>query len=146
MKDQWNDPENGQEPLGVEVSDQELETILKDFKCSVHAWSDAAYVRSRTMTAEVRHRSVRVALGWAMGCLLVAGTVSGGVLERNHRIEAAKAATAQRAAEEQRQIREEKAAKESDEGLLAAVDSDISRQVPSALEPLAQMMNDDETK
>lgn len=128
------------------ISDEELETALNDFKSSMHAWSDAAYSRPRTLAAEVRHRSWRVALGWAMGCLLVAGTFSGGLMERNHRIEAARMAAAQRAADQQRQLREEQAAKETDEALMAGVDSDISRQVPSALEPLAEMMNDEETK
>jgi hypothetical protein len=146
MRDKWDDPANGQEQWEMEASDQELETALKDFKSSIHAWSDAAYSRPRTLAAEVRHRSWRVALGWAMGCLLVAGTLSGGVIERNHRIELAKAAAAQRAAEAQRHLLVEQAAKETDEALMASVDSDISRQVPSALEPLAEMMNDDETK
>jgi hypothetical protein len=146
MSNQLDDPANGQEQLAMGVSDKELETALQEFKSSMHAWSDAAYSRPRALAAEVRHRSWRVALGWAMGCLLIAGTVSGGLIERNHRIEVIKAAAAQRAAEQQRQLREEQAAKETDEGLLAGVDSDISRQVPSALEPLAEMMNDDETR
>jgi hypothetical protein len=146
MRDKLDDPGNGQEQRIMGISDKELETALNDFKSSMHAWSEAAYSRPRTLAAEVRHRSWRVALGWAMGCLLVAGTFSGGVMERNHRIEAARMAAAQRAADQQRQLREEKAAKETDEGLLAGVDSDVSRQVPSALEPLADMMNDDETK
>jgi len=51
-----------------------------------------------------------------------------------------------RAAEQQRQLRDQQAAKQTDEGLLADVDTDVSREVPSALEPLAQMMNDDETR
>ena len=146
MKDQLDDPGNGQEQRAMDISDKELETALHDFKSSIQAWSEAMYSRPRTVAVEVRRRSWRVALGWAMGCLLVAGTVSGGVMERNHRIEAARAAAAQQAAEHQRQLREEQAAKESDEGLLAGIDSDVSRQVPSALEPLAAMMNDDETK
>ena len=33
-----------------------------------------------------------------------------------------------------------------EEDLLAKVDSDVSREVPSAMEPLAQMMSDDDTK
>ena len=130
----------------METSDQELETALKDFKSSIQAWSEAAYSRPRTLAAEVRHRSWRVALGWALGCFLVVGTVSGGIVERNHRLEAAKIAAARRAAEEQRLKTQQLAARETDEGLMAGIDSDVSREVPSALEPLAQMMNDDETK
>jgi len=89
-------------------------------------------------------RSWRLAAGWALGCALVAGSVSGGLLERHHRQDVARIAAEQRAAESERQLRQQQAAKVSDEVLLADVDSDVSRQVPSAMEPLAQMM--DETK
>jgi hypothetical protein len=56
----------------------------------------------------------------------------------------ARIAAERRAAEQLRQVRQQQAAMVSDEVLLADVDSDVSRQVPSAMEPLAQMM--DETK
>jgi len=73
--------------------------------------------------------------------------LSGGLLERQHRLDLARIAAEQRAVEQQRQQREQQArAKITDEVLLAEVDSDVSRQVPSAMEPLAQMMADDETK
>jgi len=131
----------------AELPDAEFEEALKDFKSSVHAWSDAAYSRPRTATREVRVRSWRLAAGWAMGCVLVAGSLSGGLLERQHRLDLARIAAEQRAVEQQRQQREQQArAKITDEVLLAEVDSDVSRQVPSAMEPLAQMMADDETK
>jgi hypothetical protein len=130
----------------VEARDAELDEALKNFKASIHAWSDAAYSRPRTLPQEVRRRSWRLAAGWAMGCLLVAGSVSGGLFERQHRLELARVAAAQRAAEQQKQLREQQAREEDEEDLLAKVDSDVSRQVPSALEPLAQMMADDETK
>ena len=46
-----------------------------------------------------------------------------------------------------KQLREQEArAKVTDEDLLADVDSAVSRQVPSAMEPLAQLMTEDETK
>lgn len=124
--------------------DVELELALKNFKSSVHAWSDAMYSRPRVVSKEIRLRSWRLALGWALGCVLVAGSVSGGLLERNHRQEVARIAAERRAAEQLRQVRQQQAAMVSDEVLLADVDSDVSRQVPSAMEPLAQMM--DETK
>jgi hypothetical protein len=129
----------------VSAEDVELDEALKNFKSSIDAWSDAAYSRPRGLKQEVRHRSWRLALGWALGCALVAGSVSGGLLERHHRAEVARIAAEQRAAEQQKQLREQQArAQVSDEALLADVDSDVSRQVPSAMEPLAQMM--DETK
>jgi len=124
--------------------DLELQQALKNFKSCVHAWGDAMYSLPRTVSKDVRLRSWRLALGWALGCVLVAGSVSGGLLERHHRVEAARIAAEQRAAEQQRKLGEQQAAKMSDEVLLADVDSDVSRQVPSAMEPLAQMM--DETK
>jgi hypothetical protein len=52
---------------------------------------------------------------------------------------------AARAAEHERQVAAERARVE-DEDLLATVDSDVSREVPSALEPLAQLMVEDEAK
>jgi len=61
----------------VDLGDSEFEEALKDFKSSVHVWSDAAYSRPRTVTHEVRVRSWRLAAGWALGCVLVAGSVSG---------------------------------------------------------------------
>jgi hypothetical protein len=132
--------------LKERAADQEdLELALKNFKSSVHAWSDAVYSRPRTVAHAVRQRSWRLALSWALGCTLVAVTVSGGLLERHHRLEVVRIAAEQRAAEQQKQLREQQARAEvSDEALLAGVDSDVARQIPSALEPLAQMM--DETK
>ena len=124
--------------------DLELEQALKNFKSSMHAWSDAMYSRPRGVSKEIRVRSWRLAAGWALGCALVAGSVGGGLLERHHRQEVARVAAEQRAAESERQLRQQQAAMVSDEVLLADVDSDVSRQVPSAMEPLAQMM--DETK
>jgi hypothetical protein len=82
-----------------------------------------------------------------MGCLLVVGSVSGGLLERQHKMEMARIAAAQQAADREKQLREQEArAKVTDEDLLADVDSAVSRQVPSAMEPLAQLMTEDETK
>ncbi|HUD12520.1 MAG TPA: hypothetical protein VMQ56_02605 [Terracidiphilus sp.] len=141
----FDDEANGLKERAVDQEDLELELALKDFRSSVHAWSDAVYFRPRAFTKEVRLRSWRLALGWALGCVLVAGSVSGGLLQRHHRVEQARIAAGQRAAKQQKQLREQQArAQVSDEALLAEVDSDVARQVPSALEPLAQMM--DETK
>jgi uncharacterized protein (DUF885 family) len=133
---------------GLPVIDAQLAAALRDFKSSVHAFSDAAYTRPRTMTKEVRQRSWRVAAGWAMGCLLLVGSLSGGLIDHQHRLETARAAAIQRAAdqaEQQRLAVLEQSAKQDEEDLLAEVDSAVSRQVPSALDPLAQMM-EDETK
>jgi hypothetical protein len=135
------------EALDLELPDLELKEALKDFRSSVHAWSDAAYSRPRSAARPARRRSWRLAASWAMGCLLVAGSVSGGLFERQHRMELARIASEQRAAEQEKLLRDQEArAKVTDEDLLADVDSAVSRQVPNAMEPLAQMMTEDETK
>ena len=139
-------------PVEVEgpmADDAEFEKALTDFKSSVHAWSDAAYNRPRSLAQPARRKSWRLAASWAMGCLLVTGTLSGGLIERHHRNEMARIAAAQ----QEKQIRDQDAqakveapVKITDEDLLADVDSAVSRQVPSAMEPLAQLMTEDETK
>ncbi len=63
----------------MDAQDVEFEQALKDFRLSVHAWSEAAYSRPRTVAQVMRRRSWRLAVGWALGCVLVAGGVSGGV-------------------------------------------------------------------
>ena len=125
--------------------DVALEQALKNFRSSVHAWSEAAYSRPRTAVSVVRHRSWRLAAGCALGCVLAAGSVTGVVHERHQRQETARAAAAARAAEHERLVAAERT-KAEDEDLLATVDSDVSREVPSALEPLAQLMIEDEAK
>jgi hypothetical protein len=123
-----------------ESMDQVLEQALKNFRLSVHAWSDAMYSRPRTVAQVVRHRSWRLVAGWALASVLVVGGVSAGIQARHHRQEVAKIAAAQLAA--QQQVSREQQAKADEEDLLAAVDSDVSREVPSAMEPLAQLMDD----
>jgi len=130
------------------ANDLALEQALKNFRLSVIAWSDAAYSRPRTLAQVVRRRSWRLAAGWALGCALLAGGVAGAGYERHQRIEAARIEAArvaeqQRVAREQQNLLREEQAKAEDEDLLAKVDSDVSREVPSAMEPLAQLMAED---
>jgi hypothetical protein len=123
--------------------DAQLNQALKNFRLSVHAWSEAEMSRLRTVHMTVRRRSWRLAAGWALGCALIAGGVSAGVHERSLRIEQAKI-RAQHDAEVQQQMAAQKAREEED--LLAKVDSDVSREVPTAMEPLAQLMAEDGTR
>jgi hypothetical protein len=126
------------------MSDPMLQSTLRDFRLSVHAWSETVYNRPRpAFAATPRHRAWRRATAWALGCVLAAGVAAGGVHERHHQQELARVA-AVRDAEIQRQLAEQHARDAED--LLAKVDSDISRQVPNAMEPLAQLMADDEIK
>ena len=133
--------QSGSNSLADVENDPLLEQALREFRSSVHAWSDSEVSRVRTAQV-IRHRSWRVAVGWALGCFLVTGTVSGGLYQR-HLHQVAAAIAAQRAAEHERQLAQQQS---GDEDLLATVDSDVSREVPSAMEPLAQLMVDDETK
>jgi hypothetical protein len=132
-----------------EAGSADLADALKNFRMSVHAWGDAAYSRPRSSAQIVRQRSWRLVAGWALAGLLMAGGLSGGLIERHHlqeqaRIAAQRMADQQRLAREQQSLQREEQAKD-EENLLATVDSDVSREVPSAMEPLAQLM-DGETK
>ena len=118
--------------------DAELERTFKDFRSSVHAWSEAAYNQPHK-PVKVYTTSWRVAASWALGCCLAVGSVAGGMYERHHQKELAKIA----AAEEARQQKLEDQQRNESEDLLAKVDNDVSRDVPSAMEPLAQLMAED---
>lgn len=130
----------------LDALEPELRAALGNFRSSVTAWSEAMMSRPREVKAPAR-TNWGLAAKWALGCVVFAGTVSGG-LYQNHRLEIAKAeaAAVARVAEQQRELARQAAREQSAEELMAKVDSDISRQVPSALEPLASLMTDDETK
>ena len=136
-----------EEPVDWEALDPVLKKALGDFKAGVRAWSDAAYNRPRSAQSAVVRRSWRLAAGWSLTLVLVAGTVSGGLFERHRAREIARAA-AERAGEVQRQLAvrhaEEVTAQEED--ALASMDRDVSREVPSAMEPLAQLPDETESQ
>jgi hypothetical protein len=144
---------------------RELEQALDHFKASMDAWSDAALRRPRTVTNVAVRHNWRPAAGWALGCLLAAGSVAGAVHQIVHRQEMAQQAAQKAAAERAAAAREaalragtpaEKKAPAAatqdanagaqDEALLASVNRYVSRQVPAAMEPLAQLMDDNGTK
>ncbi|MFZ1940013.1 MAG: hypothetical protein WBA18_14400 [Terracidiphilus sp.] len=126
--------------------DPEVAQALKNFKASVDAWCESAEAaRSRPRTIKVVRRSWRMAAGWALGCAVAATGLSGGLYERQHRQELSRIAAANAAAQkaaQQKLAAEQQAANQTDQDLLANVDSDISRAVPAAMEPLAQLMDD----
>lgn len=124
--------------------DPELARTLADFKASAHAWSDAAYNRPRTVHPALLHRTWRLAVGWAMAGVLIVGAGSALVYERHERVEQARIAAAARAAEQQRQLAAQHA--RSTEDLMYKVDTDVSREVPDAMEPLAALMSYDGTE
>ncbi|MGA8088791.1 MAG: hypothetical protein WCA10_16035 [Terracidiphilus sp.] len=124
----------------LETLEPELREALGNFKASVDAWSDAMTSRPREAKAPARANWSAITK-WALGCVVFAGTVSGGVYQNYRQQEAAKVEAA-RIAEQQRELAATKV-KIQDDDLMANVDSDIAREVPSALEPMASLMTDD---
>jgi len=141
------DPKVLKQPGDGQILDAELAQVLGNFRLSVHAWSEAAYSRPRrALAAAPRYRVWRLAAGWALGCVLVAGAVSGGVQVRHHKQQELARIAALKQAEATDRLRLAQEEKDRDEELLAKVDSDVSREVPSAMEPLAQLMAEDESQ
>jgi uncharacterized protein YpuA (DUF1002 family) len=128
-------------------TDARLNQALADFRSSVNAWSEAAYSRARMAEIRVRRRSWRLAAGWALGCALVAGGITGGIVEHQRQQEAARIAAAdgQQAQRQQMAMALKHAQSQDhvqDAGLMAKVDSDTAQEVPDAMQPLAQLMED----
>ena len=115
------------------LKDPELEGVLRDFRSSVHAWSEAVYQRPRLVEMAPRRMVWRKAAACALGSVLVAGGAWGGLLEYRHRQDEERLARL-RQQEQQRLIQEQKAREAEQE--LARVDIDVSREVPDALEAL----------
>ena len=128
-----------EEPTEMEALDPSLKQALGEFKASVHAWSEAAYSRPRT-ARHIVHRTWRMAAGWGLASLLLAGTISGGIYEHHRQAEAQRVA-AQEAAH-QREVAAQQAREEAqqEEDMLASVDTAVSREVPSAMEPLVEIL------
>lgn len=147
-----NRPENDDElelrraaSEGAEA-DTSLDQALKDFHLSVHTWSQAAYSRPRTTDVSIRRRSWRLAVGWALGCALVAGGIGGGIIEHQRQQEATRVPPAEQQAQQQQvataQVQARPQIHSQDQNLMAKVDSDTAQEVPDAMEPLAQMMEE----
>ncbi|MGA2569743.1 MAG: hypothetical protein ABSF23_04425 [Terracidiphilus sp.] len=150
--------------LAGEVEDPVVAEALKNFKASVDAWSEAAYSRPRAAVYTLRH-TWRLATGWALGLVIAAGSLAGWMAERHHRQEPARIAAgkaAQKVAQQQvvaqlpaaavapvpaaTQQSNASTVTAEDEDLLASVDSDVSREVPAAMEPLAQLIDSNGAK
>lgn len=126
------------------AQDPDLDAVLSDFRASVHAWSDAKYrSRALVLSSAPRRTLWRQSMAWALFVVLTATVVSAGLLQY-HQKEVAHQAAIQRELDRQRMISQQHARDTDD--LLARVDSDVSREVPTAMEPLASLMADDETQ
>jgi hypothetical protein len=140
----WSKSKKGTaaEPQPDAMLNSELEQALVNFRESVHAWSEAEFNRPRTVRVAA-HSAWRPVLAWALGCVVVAGGVSGGVYQ-HHRDVVARQLAHDRILHQQ-QLAAQQNASETDESLLANVDTDVSRSVPAAMEPLAQLMDENGT-
>lgn len=132
---------------GGAETDAGLDQALAEFRSSVHAWSEAAYTRARIADSTLRRRSWRLAAGWALGCALVAGGVTGGIVEHQRQQDAARnaAAAEQQAQQEQvatAQVQVRPRDQMQDPNLMVKVDSDTAQEVPDAMQPLAQLMEE----
>jgi uncharacterized protein HemX len=142
MRDESNKAEKATRGF-AELDDPNLGDALLEFKASVHAWSVAAYSAART--APTRPAIAwRRTLAWALSLVLASGALSGAVYERHHQQVLAQQ---QHQRELQLQHQQQMAAQQQHaseaEDLMAKIDSDVAREVPTAMEPLAQMMTDD---
>jgi len=147
----WRSKSRSRAEEPAEVEKEELDPALKqalgDFRASVQKWSDAAYARPRAVPTVAVRKSWRPVAGWSLAALLLAGTASGGFYEHHRRVVAAQIA-AQRAIELERQAEHERAQKQAqeEEEMLAGVDTAVSREVPAAMEPLAQLSEESESR
>lgn len=147
------------------TGDPELEAVLKELRANVHAWSAATYesryertdrTRARVLS-QVPHRTLwHRSLVWALSIILTAGIVTAGVYQYRQK-EQTRQAAIERELEHQRQAKQQvsqqagvtpgqaapQSGRDVDE-LLARVDRDVARETPSAMEPLARLMDDDE--
>jgi hypothetical protein len=122
---------------GLDV-EPKLREAIGNFKSSVDVWSEAMASRPREIVVPAR-KSWKFATKWALGCAVFIATVSGAVYQNHIQVEGEKIEAA-RVAQQQRQLLAERAKEEAE--LMAKVDSDIAREVPSALEPLASLMDE----
>ena len=95
---------NMRDKLAGEIEDPAVAEALNNFKASMNAWSEAAYNRPRTVVNPARP-GWRLAVGLALGCVLVAGSLAGGVYEWHHRQELARIAAIKAAAQKTAQER-----------------------------------------
>ena len=129
----------GRPEYGLEL-DPELHEAIGNFESSIDAWSEAMANRPRQATTPAR-ANWGLVTKWALGCAVFIGSVSGGVYQNHRQQETAKIEAA-RIAQQERELAATRAQDEAD--LMAKVDTDISREVPSALEPLASLMDENQ--
>ena len=133
-----------------EQEDPQVEAALRQFRQSVHAWSEQEFSRPRAVAPRPAtwlarwHKPLVVALG----CVVVVAGLSVPVgVHHQHAVAAQQQAQIleqQRKADEA--ARQLALSKVDDDQLLADVDEDIAQATPAALEPMASLMRETKTK
>ena len=135
-----------------EIEDLKVESALRNFRESVHGWSEHEFSKLRTIKRS-RWEAMWVvlakpAMGWALGCVLMVTSVGIPVTVHHQR-----QLVAERNAQQLRQQQLAKQAAEqqatlamTDDELLRHVDSDIAQDAPDAMQPLASLMTDASTR
>jgi hypothetical protein len=138
------DKMNKVNPVDADLSDPVLHSALRDFRASVHAWSDAAYSRPRpALSSAPQAIAWRRAAAFVLSLTLSFGILGTAAYDRHHRqVVAQEQQRQQQEMERQRAMAEQRAkatenAVETEDALMVNIESDVSRQVPSAMEPLA---------
>ena len=67
----------------IEIAEAGMEDALRNFRSSIHAWSEAEFVRPRAVLHPEHRRAWRRATAWALGCVLAAGTLSAGLYDHH---------------------------------------------------------------
>ncbi len=137
------------------IEDQQVEEALRNFRASVHVWSDNEFARPRqpqSRSQSAWRHLLQIVTGpvtsWSLAALLlVSGVTVPVALHHQQQLAAAQQAAVR---EQQRMAavasEQQLASAISDEELLRHVDSDIARATPDAMEPLASMMSDSTSK
>lgn len=144
--------------LKEQAEDIQVEAALRNFRASIHHWSDQEFVRpraiERTRWSALRGGFWRMIANPALGGTLAAALLitSVGVpvaIQREHKIAAERQSLLdQQKRELQQRLAEEEAKKSAaansvdDGAFLDDVDSDIARATPDAMQPLASLMMD----
>jgi hypothetical protein len=130
-----------------EFEDTQVELALRNFRESVHGWSEQEYARPRVIKRSRWDAIFRLVANPVMAGSLASALVitSVGVPVRIHherQVAAEQNAARERQLELAKEAREQQANAMTDDELLSHVDSDIAQGAPDAMQPLASMMTD----
>jgi hypothetical protein len=141
----------------IRTLEAELGPALSHFRQSVNVWSESVWSEGAGQHRPVptaRTLGWRLAAGWAVVVLLAVVSLGGVAVRRGHRqvpavhpsmiSAAAPVAAVQVGQSPAAELKPDRTVSGvEDEDLLAKVGSDVARQTPRALEPLAQLMDED---